>query len=748
MRKLSLLLTLLFCSVVAFAQKIDLDKLNFKASYLQLPTNPFPEEYTTFSTKFIANGINLNDAGYANNESDLESVYFKITGFKRVTTGGHFTIKVQIDGYDMGKPETVKKETTTKDKDGKETTTVSYTLKFKYLVPMMYTITDLNGKIIKDGPIAEGSIEKTYETSSYSTTATLEKYWNDNAATTKRGLLGGFISEKLSLFQARLENEIGYVPRTNTDILWTTDSPKHPENDAFKKTCEDTKNALSEMTAMIPLNPLKMKPIIAYFDSVLVKYTKDEKPDRKLRYGAWYNMSTIYYWLEDFDNAIRCGEGLIANDYDKGDGKDLKIAAERLKAKLASGIIKTRHYVRDVSNAKAPEMTQAQRDEEEVRQNALKDKAMREAAEREVTSQRRPSSGAGGILDVDRGISNFKSLLFKKKEKEVEKENVRSGTSYAEEGFDNINAGKNGDAIKIATEGIMKHPDKSLLFFVRGTAYNNVGQKSLAQEDFNQGVNLSPEQAVSYSIRGNFYRDNRSFEKAIIDYEKGLSIAANDISILHNRGLAYSNWGKYEESIRDYNKVIAIDPNQSVAYNNRSISFVNTGKIQEAIDDAKKAISISPKYSTAFYTLASAYEKMKDFDKAINTYTEIITLKPEAVGYNNRGWALSNTGKFAEAIPDFDQAIKLSPSDGIFFKNRGNAKNKIGQYESALIDLNIAVEQKISLHYKSLSNRGDSYLGLGKFNEALADYEAALLLKPDFQEAIDGKVKTLAKIKK
>ena len=420
MRKLSLLLSLLFCSAVAFTQKIDLDKLNFKASYLQLPTNPFPEEYTTFSTKFVANGINLDDAGFANGESGLASTYFNVSGFKKVNTGGHFTIKVQIDGYDMGKPETVKKETTTKDKDGKETTTVSYTLKFKYLVPMMYTITDLNGKILKDGPITEGSLEKTYETGSYSTTATLEKYWNDNAATTKRGLLGGFISEKLSLLQGRLDSEIGYVARTNTDILWTTDSPKHPENDAFKKACEDAKLAMAAMTTIVPLNLAKVKPIIAYFDSVLVKYNKDEKPERKLRYAAWYNMSTIYYWLEDFDNAIRCGEGLIANDYDKGDGKDLKVASERLKAKLTGSKIKTRHYVRDVTNAVAPELTQAQKDEEETRQNALKDKAMREAAEREVASQRRTSSGSGGnMLDLDKSINAIGSLLGSRKKKET-----------------------------------------------------------------------------------------------------------------------------------------------------------------------------------------------------------------------------------------------------------------------------------------------------------------------------------------
>jgi hypothetical protein len=418
MKKFSLLLLLLFSSNLAFTQKIDLDKFNFKASYLQLPTNPFPEEYTTFSTKFVANGINLNDAGFANGESDLASTYFKISGFKRVNSGGHFTIKVQIDGYDMGKPETVKKETTTKDKDGKETTTISYTLKFKYLVPMMYTITDLNGKILKDGPIAEGSIEKTYETGSYSTTAALEKYWNDNAASTKRGLLGGFISEKLSLFQNRLDNEIGYVPRTTTDILWTTDSPKHPENDAFKKACEDTKLAMAEMTVTVPLNPAKVKPIIAYYDSVLVKYNKDEKPERKLRYGAWYNMATIYYWLEDYDNATRCSEGLITNDYDKSDGKSLKVSSEKMKSRMANSRIKSIHYVRDVSNAVAPEMTQAQKDEEVAQQNASKDKAMREAAEREVASQRRTSSGSNGMLDIDKSINAIGNLLGSRKKKE------------------------------------------------------------------------------------------------------------------------------------------------------------------------------------------------------------------------------------------------------------------------------------------------------------------------------------------
>jgi tetratricopeptide (TPR) repeat protein len=708
MRKVILLLAVLFYSNAVFAQKIDLDKLNFKASYLQLPTNPFPEEYTTFSTKFIANGINLSDAGFANGESDLASTYFNISGFKKVNMGGHFTIKVQIDGYDMGKAETVKKENKTKDKDGKETITLSYTLTFKYLVPMMYTITDLNGKILQDGAITEGSKEKTYETSSYSTTAALEKYWNDNAATTRRGLLGGFISEKLSLLQARLENEIGYVPRTNTDILWTTDSPKHPENDAFKKACEDTKFAMAEMTAIVPLNRVKIKPIIAYFDSVLVKYTKDEKPDRKLRYGAWYNMSTIYYWLEDFDNAIRCSEGLIANDYDKGDGKDLKAASERLKAKLANGVIKTRHYVRDVSNAVAPEMTQAQRDEEEVRQNILKDKAMREAAEREVTSQR-SSSGGNGMLDVDNSIKAIAGVL--------------GGAKYREKQ-------------KIKEE--IKELSKSL------SSLNRELEKNKGSGD----IEFEGDSKEDYVNNAQLLIKKEKYEGAVKSFTKALNLDANDADILAQRGIILAkNLRQYDNAIADFSKVIELTPTSIKGYNGKGFTYWMMGKYEQSIEHYRKLTEIEPQKPFAYSMICDMYNSLEKYEMAANTYSQLIKISPNGEYYNGRGWALSNAGKFKDAIPDFDKAIEFEPKNGIYFKNRGNAKNKIGQYESALQDLNIAVKKNTDLHHKSLSNRGDSYFGLGKYKEALENYEEALKVRSDFQEAIDGKQKAEAKLK-
>ncbi|MDH4462189.1 MAG: tetratricopeptide repeat protein [Flectobacillus sp.] len=659
MKKILLSFVLTLSSLLVFSQKIDLDRYGAKATFLQIPNTPVPLEYTTFSTKFIANGINLVDAGYSNNESDLESLYFQINGFKRVANGGHFTIKVQIDGYDMGKAVTEKKESTTKDKDGKESITVSYKLSFKYFIPIMFTITDFNGKILKDGTITDGTTPQTYESSNFSTAAALEKYWGENAVSIKKQLLGKYLSDNFSVFQTRLNTEIGFTAQSVTDILWITDSPKHPENESFRKACEETKLAIEEMTVTIPLNKAKVTPILLYFENVIAKYTNSEKPERKLRYASWYNMATIYYWLEDFDNAIRCSDGLITNDYDKSDGEILKATFVRMKGQIAKSFVKSCHFVRDISNASPPKISTFQEEEELIRQNALRDKAMREAAEREVTGQGSPSveSRSTNILNSD-------------------------------------------------------------------------------------------ESKEGYVANAKILEKNKKYDDAIKYLTKALVLDANDSEVLTTRGNIYVlNLRQFDNAIADFNRVIELIPNSIKGYNGKAFTYWMMHQYEQSIIYYRKITELEPQKIFAYSMICDMYNNMEKFELAAQTYTQIIKISPIAEYYNGRGWALSNAGKFKEAIPDFDKAIELDPKDGVYYKNRGNAKNKLLQFSSALEDLTIAVKKRTNLHYKSLSNKGDSYFGLGKYKEALENYEDALKIRPDFQEAINGKKNAEAKLK-
>lgn len=712
MKKILLLFALTMSSLLVFSQKIDLDRYSFKASFLQLPSTPFPLEYTTFSTRFIANGINLVDAGYANSERDLEAIYFKINGFKRVSNGGHFTIKIQIDGSDIGKPTIDKKESKTKDKEGKETITISYKLTFKYFVPIMFTITDLNGKIMRDGTVTDGSSLKTYESTNFSTAAAAEKYLTENTNSIKKELLGSYIAEKLTAFQSRIDNEIGFIPHTITDILWTTDSPKHPENDAFRKKCEEAKVIIEEMTPMIPLDKVKINPFLLYFESIITKYPNDEKPERKLRYAAWFNMATIYYWLEDYDNSVRCSEGLIANDYDKSDGENLKAISLKMKAKMANSFIKTSHYIRDVSNATAPTLTAVQEEEEQARQNAFKDKALREAAERETQRQSaRPNSG---MMNLNQSVNLIGGLIGG--EKFRERQRMREDIKELSASIDNLSGllGVNKNIIEL--------------------------NKAIADDSSSKR---------NYVARANYFKRNLQYKEAISDYTKALKIDPIDTDILTYRALTYFNGlEQYDYAMDDFSAAIKLKPNVASIYSNRAYAYLFLERYKESIADYQKVLELDRENPSSYLLLGNALEKAGEQETAANTYSELIKLKPNVADYYNlRGWALSNAGKYKEAITDFDKALSIDSENGVYYKNRGNAKNKLGQYASALGDLQIAVDKNIFVHYKSLSNKGDSYFGLGKYKEALENYKEALKIKPDFQEAIDGKKNAEAKLK-
>ena len=60
-----------------------------------------------------------------------------------------------------------------------------------------------------------------------------------------------------------------------------------------------------------------------------------------------------------------------------------------------------------------------------------------------------------------------------------------------------------------------------------------------------------------------------------------------------------------------------------------------------------------------------------NWDELIPVYTEMIALKGElkdkVATYYNRGVAYSNTGKYTQAIADFDKAIELNPLQSVFY---------------------------------------------------------------------------------
>jgi tetratricopeptide (TPR) repeat protein len=99
----------------------------------------------------------------------------------------------------------------------------------------------------------------------------------------------------------------------------------------------------------------------------------------------------------------------------------------------------------------------------------------------------------------------------------------------------------------------------------------------------------------------------------------------------------------------------------------------------------------------------------------------------------NRGVMKLRRGEYKASHIDFDAALKLMPNMAEAWVNRGAMWVGVKDYQTALTDLNRALELGVKEPEKAYFNRALAYEGLDDEKAAYFDYRKALELKPDWE---------------
>ncbi|XP_047951981.1 serine/threonine-protein phosphatase 5-like [Salvia hispanica] len=90
--------------------------------------------------------------------------------------------------------------------------------------------------------------------------------------------------------------------------------------------------------------------------------------------------------------------------------------------------------------------------------------------------------------------------------------------------------------------------------------------------------------------------------------------------------------------------------------------------------------------------------------------------------------------KYSQAIDLYTQAIELNKDNAVYWANRAFAHTKLEEYGSAIQDASSAIE--IDPKYsKGYYRRGAAYMAMGKFKEALKDFQQVKRLCPNDPDA-------------
>jgi hypothetical protein len=351
MKQTILAFVLMVTSTILVAQKVDLDRYNFRYTYRALPNNPLPDDYKTYNFN-ISSGSSIREVY----NDDQVRATLSIDGLKREEGRAHITISVNMGEVSLKNPELKEREEIIKDKDGKETGRKKY-----YWIEATYSwnadayVMDYKGTKLYSTVFGNGS-GMTWKGTESENRGSVGDYYNNNKYSIRGELARQLVTDAMNGFRNTLNANYGYRTITESDILWIMDSKKHPENEGMKTAWAGFKEAMALMNEKDDLTQVKEKlvPVIQYFDSLKVRITGTEKGDKKLRYSAYYCLAKIYLLTEQPDAAIKEAELLIANDYDTNDGKYMIKLANNLKALFAKNTMKTQHFPIDISKYAAP----------------------------------------------------------------------------------------------------------------------------------------------------------------------------------------------------------------------------------------------------------------------------------------------------------------------------------------------------------------------------------------------------------
>ncbi|MFO1305793.1 MAG: tetratricopeptide repeat protein [Burkholderiales bacterium] len=167
---------------------------------------------------------------------------------------------------------------------------------------------------------------------------------------------------------------------------------------------------------------------------------------------------------------------------------------------------------------------------------------------------------------------------------------------------------------------------------------------------------------------------------------------------LNDRAASLAGARRFDEALALLDEAIALDGTLSSAHFNRALVLLLAGRAQEALASADRAIACRPE-------------------------------SPEA--WNLRGQVLGTMQRTAEALTCFERALALRPGFAEAAANRTIAQGALAQRASEVLATLDAASQEGAPSFAAMHvNRGNVLFTLGRNEEALAAFDAALARDP------------------
>lgn len=244
---------------------------------------------------------------------------------------------------------------------------------------------------------------------------------------------------------------------------------------------------------------------------------------------------------------------------------------------------------------------------------------------------------------------------------------------------------------------------------------------------------------------GNEFYKKKEFEKALSAYDEAIAIDSTNMTFLSNKAAVYFTQKKYDECIEECMKAIAVGKEHKAPFEERAKALTRAAKAYQKKGDLGKAIEMCNE------------AQLESYDKETQRMLKSLELekkKKDAADYQSdekaeeakqRGNDYFRDKEFAQAVAEYEEAVKRAPKNAAIRNNLSAALCKIMDFNGAKTQIETALELDPT-YVKAWARKGDIEYVMKEYHKSLDSYQKGLDIDPDNTACKDGLRKVTAQI--
>jgi tetratricopeptide (TPR) repeat protein len=281
--------------------------------------------------------------------------------------------------------------------------------------------------------------------------------------------------------------------------------------------------------------------------------------------------------------------------------------------------------------------------------------------------------------------------------------------------------------VDICSQILAKEPDHSTALSLMGITYVLLEKYDLAESCISKAFTVDPPVALAYCARGYLLEvKDQKFDLARQDYDRAFRIEPGHEFIQARIAWNFHRLGRSEAGLAELERY----PNSFYASFTKGQIYKETNRPDEAVKAFTKAIELQGDLFRAFYWRGRLLEEKQKYPEALANFKKALEINPDdedSLFY--RAYCLDVLGKTDEALNAYSLLLNKY-SNSVAFNNRGNIYQDI-DFQKAIADYDQAI--LLNPNYTlAWANRGNTKVLNGDIDEGIVEIKESIRINPKY----------------